>query len=200
MIVYYHETKSQPPKWLEGARDLITRPLYNSKGYFHGIGAHYLLGRNIDDKVEDLEDGWSSWINGDIFPVKLLKDIKGQPVVPIEDSSDRIWYAPIILGPKGDRAFQVKYGPTCLPALTAVQEEMITLAKETRVFLPRIMDGVRTASEEDMKIACTWCAKFLSYTNHIHIDCFFKHCLLDDALVIGTLMAVSSFSLVEDET
>lgn len=197
MIVYHHPTEFKFPSWLAGGRDVICRPAINNGGYFFGIGPHYLCGKSTESEPVDLGDGWTAWINGEIKPYMLQKQMKGQPLMPVEDSKDNVWYVPVILGPKGDRGFQVKYGPDFLPLLTEEQEIILTLAKEARVFLPRITEDTSCPTDEDMRIACTWAAKFLSYTNNINIECFGKLGLMDDALVIGTLMAVSCYSIRE---
>lgn len=197
MIIYFHRTASSPPPWLKNANNLSMRHLKD--GYGYGIGPAFFIHNPPEDAVE-LEGGWKSYLTEDgCEPEFLVKENKWYSMAVAQDTNERNWTVPRILGENGNRAFRVAYGTDFLPKLTTEQSDLFETAQEARVQLKESFSGGKDFKPMDMQAACAWAAKFIQVTNHLNVEVMMKHGLLDDRLVIDALMEVCSFHPVVND-
>lgn len=190
MICYFHPSETQPPAFLRGARDLTARATQKG-GMIFGIGPSYLCGGNPDEGV-DLADGWKCWVVGAIDSARLYREARGQPVIPIEDSQGRAWAVPLIRGPGGARMFQVSYAGGWRPVLSREQQTLMEMAESCPVLIAALKAG---ASDEDMRAACQIAATALAHANHLSPEVIEKQGILDESLILGTLMGMSCYGV-----
>jgi hypothetical protein len=188
MIQYFHTT-ARPPPWLLKARNLAHRQV--AEGTTFGVGTGWMLqpppeGALLLSKPHD----YRVWMNDDgPSPEGLTRASPWCGTQLVLDGEDRIWTAPVILDAQGQRAFKVRYDSAWKPALTPAQEDLLVRAQETRLWL----DGyARTGEAPDSGFGAATAAHFLSEANHITTEVIGALQLMDDVLMLATLLAAVS--------
>lgn len=194
MIIYHHPTETTPPAWLTGAENVTTRPCEG--GCLFGVGDHYLLGLDGRDGAKPLADGWSVWVNGGIDPYELARPCAWAAVAAAIDLHHRAWAVPVVLGATGKPCIRVAYGDDFLPDLTPEQQRIIDIAQVARAALEAAYSGEHRVPL-DQRTACAWAAEALAITNAVTVQVIRRLSILDDALVAGTLLALTSYRVPE---
>lgn len=192
MILYRHPSSVRPPPWLAGAANLMHRE-DRGMGFVFGLGEPYEFGI-FPPGASALADGWECALVGDLDSRRLQRRMAGQPVVEAYDMHGRPWAAPMMMAVDGSRAFQVSYGPGFLPRLTAAQAELFDFAAHAKAELPRLI-GDPAARVELMPTACAWAARALAYVNHVTPEVVEQLGLLDEELVAGVLVTLTSYNV-----
>lgn len=193
MIIYHHPTETTPPAWLAHAEDVNVRQC--SDGCLFGAGPTYLLGLDGRDQARPLADGWSVWVNGAVDPYALAHPCAWAASAPVIDLQGRAWAAPVVLGANGKPCIRVAYGDDWLPDLTPQQQRIVDIAQVARAALEAAYGEHPVAL--DQRAACAWAAEALTVTNAVTVQVIRRLSLLDDALIAGTLLALTSYRTPE---
>jgi hypothetical protein len=186
-MIQYFSAKPNPPPWMVGASGLSHREVLG--GFAFGCGNGWMLGPPPETAVE-LEGDFKCWMNDDgPEPEYLYKASPWIRTFVISDSMDRCWSIPVILNVKGKRDFKVAYDASWKPALTVQQAHLVNWADEALNFLQEFKV---TGEVEDPAPGCAWAAKFIAEVNHITAEVIGKLHLMDDILMIGTLLGATS--------
>lgn len=188
MICYLYSgaNASRTPKHLEGARDLCARPA-DDGGLIYGIGPSYLCGGDISTAVQ-LSD-CKMWLNGSIDPYHLFRAMRGQPTIGVEDTKQRTWQLPVMIGSGGRRMFQARYGAGWKPVFTAEQRTLMEMAEAA----PQILVSLDRGDEDAMAPACEIACECLCYTHHLTKEIIQHLDILDDTLIASALTALCCF-------
>jgi hypothetical protein len=188
MIIYAHPSSGTPPVFMQKAQNLCMRQ--SRKHYVYGVGQAAFLGEPPEDAVE-IGDGWVCWMNADgSEPETLGKSLGWCRILDAEDQDGEIWSVPMILNSEGRRAFQANYDEDGLPVIPADRQRLLDYALEARaVLLNHYKD--RSLKDLPMQAICKWAAAFLECTNHISPRAMGRLGILNDKLVLETIMAVT---------
>jgi hypothetical protein len=190
VIIYSHPNSVQPPAFLVGARDLVTRQ--HRDGYAYGVGPAWLVGEKPANAIE-LSDGWCCWVAGVVDPFVLNRELPGIPVLQVADEQGRIWHAPMAIDTQGVRMFRTAYGRDFKPVIQPWQQTLIDYALSARAELGRFAAGNADTRAEMMPLLGNWTAFALAQVNHISSEAIIALGLLDDRLVNSTLCVLSSY-------
>lgn len=186
MILYHHRAIGTPPPHLRGVPDLASREVQG--GFVFGIGQPWMLGPPPAHAME-LDGGWLAWVNDDgPDPARLFRHRPWLRTSIAADNEGREWAVPI-LTVDGKRAFKVAYGHDWRPRLTEEQELLLGHAGEASLFLDRMQE---VGAIEDPAPGCAWAASILSACNAITPAIIGALGLMDDLLMVGTLLAATS--------
>jgi hypothetical protein len=191
MIQYFHH-RSIPPPWMVGAPGLCHREVLG--GFVWGVGYGFMLMPPPDNAIE-LVGGYKAWMNDDgPNPEYLYRPSPWIRTFVVSDSRDRTWSIPVILNGKGKRAFKVAYDHEWKPALTSQQAKLMNWADEAAQFL---QDRDIAGEVIDPAPGCAWAAEFISEVNFITPEVIGKLHLMDDILMLSTLMGATSRTIEE---
>lgn len=194
-MILYEDTRANsrqgPPSWLVGAGELCQREGLGVPLRWWGIGDPWLCGPQEHAAWHDLEDGWRvCLVGGRINPGILNRDQRWCDHGEAVDLQGNRWGAPIIIAEDGSPIFRVRYGKDFLPAKTPEQsraEKVATAASGA------IKSGALASM--DMAVACQWAAELQATTKHVTTEVIAALGLMDDALVLSTLIAATSLPL-----
>lgn len=193
MIVYEEQPLRESgatPDWLEGADNLQRREGPGCRWW--GIGSGAMVGPHEGAKWASIMPSFRAIVLRNFDPLTLSKNQRWCPVRQVADLKGRLWMAPCLLNGEGERQFNVTYGDDFLPDLTPEQTNAENIAKAVRT---AINHANATDETENlglpMAMACKAAAVALSLVNHIPFEAFGPLRLLDDALIAGTLYAIS---------
>jgi hypothetical protein len=123
-------------------------------------------------------------------PETLGKTLGWCRILDAEDQDGEIWSVPMILNSEGRRAFQANYNEDGLPVIPADRQRLLDYALEARVVLLNHYKD-RSLKDLPMQAICKWAAAFLECTNHISPRAMGRLGILNDKLVLETIMAVT---------
>lgn len=197
-------TRRNPPPWLDGAVDLLSREDRSGAVRYWGIGNAHLIGERKD--WVELEDGWMVAAVGPIDPRQFQRTMRWCRIVEATDTQGRAWSAPVILSSGGERVILVSYGRDFQPVLTAEQQRGHAIATEARSMLVTAYDRAQAAKEAgeeageeadgiDTAAAAAWTAELLSLTHHVSVEVLGALGLIDDALTLAVLSPVAGLRL-----
>jgi hypothetical protein len=195
MILYAHQGIGTPPEVLRGAMNVVSRR--TREHYVHGIGQAAFCAPPPSDAA-DIGDGWVVWVNKDgPAPVELMRPLGWCRQTEAEDQDGNLWSVPVILGADGERAFQVNYDENYLPIISEERADLLAYAKEARTVIHnRYRDG--PLAHLPMPQCCRWASAFIEAANHITSRTIGKLGILNDKLVLETLMMAASVDLLVD--
>jgi len=192
VILYAHPSESVPPAWLRGADNLCQRKTREHLVY--GIGIPACLSEPPPSAV-DLEAGWKAWVNDDgLEPERLHRSLGWTRSVDAEDQDGRIWSVPMILSEDGRRAFQVSYDDNFQPVVAPGRQLLLDYAQEARNVLVGHFRA-KTLSDLPMSACAKWAAAFLEAGSFVSVCCLGRLGILNDRLVLETLMAATSLDV-----
>jgi hypothetical protein len=193
-VIIYHDTskdRTDPPAWIADARNLQCRHGQGERWW--GVGAEAWLVGDRPGPWHDLSDGWRCCLVGEVDPKELIRQQRWCDTEMAIDLTGRRWQAPIILGPDGEPIFRVTYGgkdfarqPTPLQAMA---EE---IARSARQALKS--GGIEGPHSRQ------WAARALAITHHLDVEVIGVLGLLDDALVLTALAALTGYRLKREAT
>jgi len=188
MIIYAHPSSGVIPEVLRNASNVCMRRV--REHYVYGIGQPAFLGNPPEGAVE-LSDGWTAWMNDDkAEPETLARSMSWCRVLDAEDQDGHMWSVPMILNSEGRRAFQASYNEEGMPVISPDRQRLLDFALEARAVLFNLYKD-RALSQLPMGAACKWASAFLESTNHIHARTLGRLGILNDKLVLETIMAVT---------
>jgi hypothetical protein len=186
-VIQYFSPKPDVPPWMVGAPNLNHREVRG--GFCWGVGSTWMLEAPRENAV-DLTGGYKCWMNDDgPEPEYLYKSSQWIRTFVVSDSRDRTWSIPIILNSKGKRDFKVAYDFDWKPALSHTQQLLMNWAEEATIFLQEYQ---KSGECPEPAPGCAWAAKFVSEVNYINPEVIGKLHLMDDLLMVSTLMGATS--------
>ncbi len=178
IVVRDNQNRREAPPWMAGAAELQRRDGDGVCWWGIGDGGDaYLCGPHESATWRDLGEGYSVALIGKNDPRVLARSQLWCPVAPVADLQGRVWMAPSILSPDGERQFRTAYGDDFLPALTTEQEHARAC----------LIAAVATGSGVPMPAGARWAADLLSAVNHTTPTLLARGALLDAALICGVL-------------
>lgn len=188
MIIYAHPSSGTVPEFLRNANNVCMRRA--RQHYVYGIGAPAFLGNPPDDAIE-IGDGWLTWKNADgAEPETLSRTLGWCRVLDAEDQDGHCWAVPMILNSEGRRAFQANYDEEGMPVIPKDRQRLLDFALEARAVMYNLYKD-RALSQLPMAAACKWAAAFIESANHIEARTLGRMGILNDKLVLETIMAVT---------